>query len=239
MSGDDLRQRLVIGCKILSREGLVRGFGHLSARLPGEGAFLISPRVSLALVEEPDLAIVTLDGQQVAGPRPMPMETPLHTAIYRRRPDVMSITRLHPKMVLVLSVLGRTVAPVHSFGTVLPRPLPLFPSSALIRTPQRAEALADALGHAPGVILRGNGAVVVGGSIAETCVRAVYLEESAEILYRALSIGAPCYLTPEEAEEGGAEILPPVDLERAWNYYADQVLRDRAGAGGRHGGAGP
>ncbi len=51
---------------------------------------------------------------------------------------------------------------------------------------------------------------------------AIYLEEAADMLYGALQIGAPVFLRAEESGLGKKETLPPVDMERAWNYYRNK-----------------
>jgi hypothetical protein len=48
---------------------------------------------------------------------------------------------------------------------------------------------------------------------------AIYLEEAAEILFGALQIGNPMALTVDESKRRQIEALPPVDLERAWNFF--------------------
>jgi hypothetical protein len=52
------------------------------------------------------------------------------------------------------------------------------------------------------------------------------LEEAAEILYGALQIGTPIPLTLDESKQRQIEALPPVDLERAWNFFKDKVERE-------------
>jgi ribulose-5-phosphate 4-epimerase/fuculose-1-phosphate aldolase len=52
---------------------------------------------------------------------------------------------------------------------------------------------------------------------------AIYLEEAAEILYGALQIGTPVPLSTDEAAKRQVEALPPVDLERAWNFFKNRV----------------
>jgi len=52
---------------------------------------------------------------------------------------------------------------------------------------------------------------------------AIYLEEAAEILYGALQIGTPIPLTLNESKQRQVEALPPVDLERAWNFFKGRV----------------
>jgi hypothetical protein len=52
---------------------------------------------------------------------------------------------------------------------------------------------------------------------------AIYLEEAAEVLYGALQIGTPIPLTMNESKQRQIEALPPVDLERAWNYFKSKI----------------
>jgi hypothetical protein len=59
--------------------------------------------------------------------------------------------------------------------------------------------------------------------VPEAVMMAIYLEESAEILRGALQVGTPIPLTNDESAKRQVEALPPVDLERAWNYFKDQV----------------
>ncbi|MBI2997946.1 MAG: class II aldolase/adducin family protein, partial [Deltaproteobacteria bacterium] len=80
-----------------------------------------------------------------------------------------------------------------------------------------------ALGEKAAILLRGNGQVTVGRTIPETVVMAIYLEEAADMLHGALQIGSPIFLSPEESASRKTETLPPVDLERAWNYYKNKL----------------
>jgi len=52
---------------------------------------------------------------------------------------------------------------------------------------------------------------------------AIYLEEAAEVLHGALQIGKPIPLTIDESKQRQIEALPPVDLERAWNFFKNKV----------------
>ena len=79
------------------------------------------------------------------------------------------------------------------------------------------------MGKKPAILLRGNGQVTVGRTIPEAVMMAIYLEEAADILYGALQIGTPTILAPDESTLGKEETLPPVDLERAWNFYKNKT----------------
>jgi len=52
---------------------------------------------------------------------------------------------------------------------------------------------------------------------------AIYLEEAAEILHGALQIGTPVPLTMNESKQRQLEALPPIDMERAWNFFKSKI----------------
>ncbi|MGH7767294.1 MAG: class II aldolase/adducin family protein [Candidatus Binatia bacterium] len=219
----ELKKNLVVACRILSQEELVRGFGHASARIPGSDLFLITPRVSLALVKEKDLLTLDLQGKVVAGKATPPFEAPLHAAIFRRRTDVHAIARIHARKANYFSVTDRKIEPVHNHGSFFHGGVPVFAQTPLISTLTLGDRVAETLGNNPAVLLRGNGQVTVGRTIPEAVMMAIYLEEAADMLYGALQIGEPVLLGSEESGLGKKETLPPVDLERAWNYYQSRL----------------
>ena len=63
-----LRQEVAACTLILNEEGLLGYSGHVSARLPGEDAFLIQPiDVSRAGLKPDDLMVCNFDGKVVRG----------------------------------------------------------------------------------------------------------------------------------------------------------------------------
>lgn len=218
-----IKKNLITACRILSREGLVQGFGHVSARIPASDLFLLTPRISLALVQEKDLLVLNLKGEIVAGNSPAPFEAPLHTAIFNGRAEVHAIARIHGRRANMFSVTDKKIEPVHNHGSFFSGGVPLFPNTGLISTPKLGLEVVATLGKRAAILLRGNGQVTVGRSIPEAVMMAIYLEEAAEMLYGALQIGTPVPLTSKESARGKEETLPPVDLERAWNYFKSKI----------------
>lgn len=222
----DLKNDLATACRILSRERLVHGFGHMSARIPDSDLFLLTPRVSLALVKERDLLLLNLKGEVLEGKLPPPFEAPLHAAIFNGRGEVRAIARIHARTANIFSVSDKKLEPVHNHGSFFYGGVPVFPKTNLISTRKLGEEVVAALGKKPAILLRGNGQVSVGRSIPEAVMMAIYLEEAAEMLYGALQIGAPIMLSPEESTLRKVAALPPVDLERAWNFYKSKLGRE-------------
>jgi L-fuculose-phosphate aldolase len=218
-----LKQEVIDAAKILAAEELVRGFGHVSARIPNSKRFLLTPRVSLALVKTSQLLLMDFDGRVVEGDAVPPFEAPLHAAIYALKPDVRAVTRIHARKANYFSVTETRIEAVHNHGSFFSGGVPVFSKTPLISTVELGREVAVALGEKPAILLRGNGQVTVGRSVAEAVVMAIYLEEAADMLYGALQIGQPIFLAEKEAGLGKRETLPPVDLERAWNYYKNKA----------------
>jgi HCOMODA/2-hydroxy-3-carboxy-muconic semialdehyde decarboxylase len=216
---EQLKKDVISACRILSQQKLVEGFGHVSARLPGTDLFVLTPRISLALVKEHELLTMNLNNEVVAGDQATPSEAWLHTAIMKSKPRVNAITRIHARVANIFSVTDRKLEPVHNHGSFFAGGVPVFSTPDLITTSKLGDEVAQFLGDKPAVLLRGNGQVTVGRTIPEAVMMAIYLEEAAEVLYGALQIGAPIPLTPDESKQRQIEALPPVDLERAWNFF--------------------
>ncbi len=222
-----LRGDVISACRILCQRKLVEGFGHVSARIPGSDRFIMTPRMSLALVSEAALLTMNLKGEVVEGPHPAPFEAWLHTAILKAKPEVQAVTRIHARVANMFSVTDKKLEPVHNHGSFFAGGVPVFHTPDLISSQKLGEEVAHALGDKPALLLRGNGQVTVGRSIPEAVMMAIYLEEAAEIFYGALQIGNPIPLTAQESAQRQVEALPPVDLERAWNYFKGRAEADR------------
>ncbi|HEX9144282.1 MAG TPA: class II aldolase/adducin family protein [Candidatus Binatia bacterium] len=218
-----LRKDIISAARILSYQRLVEGFGHVSARIPDSDLFFITPRISLAMVTERELVTMNLAGEAVQGQHPPPFEAWLHTAIMKAKPQVNAITRIHARVANMFSVTDRKLEPVHNHGSFFGGGVPVFHTPDLISSRPLGEEVARAIGDRPALLLRGNGQVTVGRTIPEAIMMAIYLEEAAEILFGALQIGTPIALTADESMTRRVEALPPVDLERAWNYFKSRI----------------
>lgn len=223
---NQLRKDIVSASRILSHLRLVEGFGHVSARIPESESFLVTPRISLALVREEQLLTMNLKGEVVEGSHPPPFEAWLHTAIMKTKPRVNAITRIHARVANIFSVTDRRLEPVHNHGSFFAGGVPVFATPDLISNEKLGTAVGEALGDRPAILLRGNGQVTVGRTIPEAIMMAIYLEEAAEVLFGALQIGIPIPLTIDESKQRQIEALPPVDLERAWNFFKNKVERE-------------
>lgn len=202
--------------RALARHGLVHAYGHCSVRLD-ESTFLVSPAKPLGLVhEDDDCKVVPIEG---ALPDGVLGEVRIHREIYRRRPNVGGVVRSMPPRTMTLGTHRITPLPRHGFGAYFaPRP-PLWDDPQLLRDDNQAAALADTMGEARAIVMRGNGAVTAGSSLQEAVVLTFYLEEAARVEFESRSIGGAetgVVLTDEEAARRAT--WSGAIMERMWDF---------------------
>jgi len=168
--------------KTLYLRGLVSALsGNVSARLPGEKSFWITPSGVFKGDLKPehllklDLALNVL-GEGVGRPS---IEAPFHAAIYSARPDANAVVHAHNPFTVGLLSAGLIPRPITLEAEVLigrigvvPR---LQPGSR-----ELAAAVAERAGKGYNVILlEGHGVVGIGASLVEAEARIEALEENA------------------------------------------------------------
>ena len=209
MNHCELREEVSRVAKQLIESGLVTGTsGNVSARTP-EGDVLVTPSgIDYEELEPEDVVLVDLEGEVLEGSLGPSTETPMHTGIYRVRPEVGAVVHTHSVFATTLACLGWTIPSVHYMLTTLSEDgrIPIAPY-ATYGTEELANNAAEALGEGHNAcLLQNHGTITVGDSPQKAFSRTVVLEEMAEIYYRTRVVGEPVLLTPEQVEEVAAKI---------------------------------
>jgi HCOMODA/2-hydroxy-3-carboxy-muconic semialdehyde decarboxylase len=196
MTKEQLVDELVVAGQALYRAGLVTAFGHVSCRMSAE-QLLITPPMPLGKLTR-DSEWTELDLRADTLPAGVPREAWIHLAIARERKDVGAICRAQPPVATALASAGVPIVPLHGQGAFLGSHVPVFDDAVLVRDEARGIALAEQLGEAPALLLRGNGAVTVGANIGEAVARMWVLEASAQMNSVAAAAGKPAPLSARE-----------------------------------------
>jgi L-fuculose-phosphate aldolase len=204
-----LREEVARVAKQLIHSGLVTGTsGNVSASTP-EGDVLMTPSgIDYGELEPNDVVLVGVAGEVLEGSLQPSTETPMHTGIYRARPEVGAVVHTHSVFATTLACLGWTIPPVHYMLTTLSEDgeIPLAPY-ATYGTEQLADYAAEALGEGRNAcLLQNHGTITVGDSPEKAFSRTVVLEEMAEIYYRTRVAGGPVLLAPEQVEDVATKI---------------------------------
>lgn len=178
--------------------------GNFSARDESTGLICVTPSgVDRRTMKPDDVVVMDRDAQVVEsinGRKPS-SEALMHLAAYEEREDVYAVAHTHSPFSLVFAALERPIP-----GLVLEAAhlrcaggnVPVAPFA-----PQGTAALADSV-RAPlrtgdALLLARHGVLTVGASLDDALLKAAYVEELAEVAYRASALA------------GGAEVpaMPP------------------------------
>ncbi len=223
-----LVEDLVAANHILSDQGVVDAFGHVSVRHDQQpDRFLLARNMAPGQVTADDIVQYALDGTPLdAGDRRSYLERFIHGSIYRARPDVIAVVHSHSPAVVPFTVSKRArLQPICHMSGFLGAGAPLFEirdtagdaTDLLIGTDALGRALADTLSSSSFVLMRGHGSTTVAPSLKLAVYRAVYAEINARLQMQALQLGDPEYLTPGEAQ--AAMDSTEGQVERPWQFW--------------------
>ena len=232
-----LIDELVAANHILFQQGVLDGFGHVSARDGGRAdRFLLARSMAPALVKAADIMQFDLDGEPLDDERTPYLERFIHSEIYRARPDAMAIVHSHSPCVIPFGVAsGAPLRAICHMSGFLRSATPVFEirtvagpaSDLLIRNRKLGAALARSLGASAVVLMRGHGSTTVGASLRQAVFRAIYTEVNARLQSEALRLGPVTYLNDEEADLASA--TNDGQINRAWELWKIQSARGVAG----------
>jgi HCOMODA/2-hydroxy-3-carboxy-muconic semialdehyde decarboxylase len=214
-----LQRELRIAARALARGHLVHAYGHCSVRLDA-GRFLVCAPKPMGTIDSGEAGTVV----PVSGPLPEGVlgEVRIHQQVYRRRSDVGAIARIMPPNVGLLALLRRTPQPRHGFGAYFAPQPPLWDDARLLRDDAAAERLAQTLGDRNAIVMRANGAVVVGSNLVEAVALSWFLEEAARVEVGLMQMGRDGNDTLLSDEEVVArQVTAGRVYERMWEYLSD------------------
>jgi HCOMODA/2-hydroxy-3-carboxy-muconic semialdehyde decarboxylase len=228
-----LVENLVAAYRILAQQGVVDGFGHVSARHNrSTGRFLLSRSLAPELVTAADLIEFDLDGNAVdAKGRALYSERFIHAEIYRARPDVQAVVHNHAASLIPFGDSNIALRPMYHMAAFIGNGVPVFDirksfgmTDMLISNSPKGHALAQVLGDKTCVLMRGHGVAVVGPTIQHAVGRSIYLDVNARIQIQSTMLGGSVtYLDPQEAQkmmDGGEN----GGYERPWELWKSKAL---------------
>lgn len=213
---------LRVAARALSRGGLVHAYGHCSLRLDA-GHFLVCAAKPMGSILPGDAGtVVPVHG---ALPDGVLGEVRIHQQVYARRPEVGSVCRIMPPQLGLLGLLKRTPRARHGFGAYFAKPdgsgPVLWDDPRLLRDDAAAGRLADTLGTGNALVMRANGAVVVGKTIVEAVALSWFLEEAARVETGLMQMGQDgehTLLTPDETL--ARQVVAGRVYERMWEHLS-------------------
>ena len=193
---DEIKYEVAMATRILSHMGLATGvtaaLGHVSMRVPNQPElFVVKGRgYAIDALEEMqyyDMIVCNLDGYKVDGPARSTQcsEVKIHSSIMKARPDVNSVVHVHPRNVVLMTVLEEPIVPMAQEGAqmVMDQPHALYPHTKTVWSHEEGLELAECLGDNKFVLMKGHGASMTGRDPQDSVVSMLQLEEQARMNY--------------------------------------------------------
>lgn len=226
---DEQLEDLVIANRILAREGVVDGFGHVSLRHPDRpDRFFMSRSRSPELVTRDDIMEFDLDCNPIdQRGRTMYGERAIHGAIFQARPDVGSVVHNHADEVIPYSVSKLPMRQIIHTAGGMGRHVPVWDirddfgdTDMLVRNLPQGASLAKTLGNNAAVLMRGHGCTVAGKTVRDAVRIAVYLMVNARLQTEAMRFGDVTFLSEGEMIATAEMSATPLAADRVWEYWA-------------------
>ncbi len=231
---EEAKVQLVIGSRILSNEGLVDSYGHISVRNPeNPETFLQSRSLAADIVTLDDILILDFKGNVLEGPegaRPY-WENVLHGRIFAARSDVSCVFHGHPLEVHPFTVIpDMPPLPVKNSGGVFYNGYGYYDSPAgsdmTVKTVEEADEVAAALGDKWAVLMRCHGVTAASENIPQMIVDMIAMVQNASVYADCLKMGiTPKYCSPEEGLAYRTSHHAEKPLLRTWEYYVRRAKR--------------
>jgi L-fuculose-phosphate aldolase len=190
MKYETIRKQVLDAILEATSLGLIHGTsGNIAVRDFNDNVIAITPsgRPYNTMTVE-DIAIVSMTGEWLDGPYKPSSETPMHTAVFRARPDVGATVHLHGLYCTVMAMTGNellpTTPPQAEFSPIRVVPFEMPGSKEL------AQHVVSTLGSGSSVLLKNHGSFFAGKDIKAAMSAAIYTEEAAQVAYYGKLIGS-------------------------------------------------
>ncbi len=222
-----LTRRVAAACRMLHMEGLLNYSGHISARLPGRQGLAIHPLMeSRAAIRPEDVLLCDFDARLLpdSPPGQPPLETFIHTEIYRARPDVQAVVHTHSELAAAFTLARAPLLPMKSHAVRWASGVPIHPDPSHIGSAEQGREVAETLGAHNAALLRAHGGVIVAESVECALVDCVHFEENARAQVQARAIGELLPLTEEELTLLRSRSNRDQHVAKLWRYYVERGM---------------
>ncbi|MDO7842297.1 class II aldolase/adducin family protein [Sphingomonas immobilis] len=185
---------------------------HISARVPGEEAFLINPFGFLFEEITPSsLVKIDLDGNLLA-PTPHSVNQAgfvIHSAVHAARPDAHCVMHLHTRDGVAVSAIEEGLLPLNQTAMLLATDIAFHEYEGVALHLEERERLAADLGSRSLMLLRNHGTLALGPTVADAFTSMYFLEWACSVQVRTLAMGRPLHMADAGVVAGVAAHRSP------------------------------
>jgi L-fuculose-phosphate aldolase len=186
----EARKSVLDTAREMCAKGLVIGnSGNVSLRLPGNLMAITPTSRHYDTLDYGDIPIVDFESRNAEGSLKPSVETPLHLAVYKARPNVNAVIHTHSVFASAVSAAGLEIPPILLDQVLFLGGEIKASSGPLVTTPEQIESFIRALGDRNAALLPGHGVVAAGKTMRDALINAELIEKTAHIFLLARGAG--------------------------------------------------
>lgn len=174
--------------------------GNVSQRI--EDIVLISTsQTDKASIDEHQVGLLSLSGENLSENLTLSMESKMHLAIYKNRPDVKAIVHAHPVFATSFTIARKAIQTNLAGESRAVLGEPVIAPYALMGTKELAENVAHASLKGNVILMENHGIITVGESLLQAYDRMEVLETAAKMSLITYLLGGGVGLTEIQLRE--------------------------------------
>jgi L-fuculose-phosphate aldolase len=174
--------------------------GNISARID-ENVFITPSGLDKGRIQSTQIGVTNYNAENLTPELKLSMETPMHLAIYKARPDIEAIVHAHPPYGTAFASSAKTFeSNLTSEGRLVLGQIG-FAKYALMGTDGLAEAVAKEALNSNVILMENHGVIALGKNLLEAFDRLEVLEFTAQMQYITRSLAMDKPLNPNQLNE--------------------------------------
>ncbi|WP_430886266.1 class II aldolase/adducin family protein [Fusibacter sp. JL216-2] len=189
------------GLEMLKSSLVVGTWGNISARIPEENVFAITPSgVDYETIEPIDVVIIDMDGNVVSGEKKPSIEWQLHLAIYKAREDIRAIVHTHSTYATAFAIAQKGIPGSAEDLVQITGGDVRVTDYVLPGSKELGAQVVKALENRTACIMANHGCVAAGRSLKEALKTALIVEKSAKATVYAQLLGGVVELSDKDID---------------------------------------
>lgn len=189
------------GLEMLKSSLVVGTWGNISARIPEENVFAITPSgVDYETIEPIDVVIIDMDGNVVSGEKKPSIEWKLHLAIYKAREDIRAIVHTHSTYATAFAIAQKGIPGSAEDLVQITGGDVRVTDYVLPGSKELGAQVVKALENRTACIMANHGCVAAGRSLKEALKTALIVEKSAKATVYAQLLGGVVELSDKDID---------------------------------------
>lgn len=176
--------------------------GNLSRRAGDEHFVVTASSIDKARLQAEHIAVVTEDGENLTPELKTSIETAMHLAVFKNRPDVGAVVHAHPVHASVFAATDKRIRTDMIAEARYMLGEPVMAPYALMGTIDLADIVGETFRNPEikVVLLENHGIITVGNNLHQAYDRIEVLEAAAHMTILGSQLGNVKYLTPERRQ---------------------------------------